>query len=463
MNKKSKNSSRTWLVRQKLNQWVKDFKYLLEKTSIEIALFAVLGAGIAWYNQYNNESRRAEKIPLAFSEIGQIERDAARTGREIGPIAAYSMRLNDMCMKIFEAYNQAQYAFVPWKNTELFASNIYNARDLRNIYKYNLQDLVDTIPSYIPATNKKLATYKDVATHLSQANKNMNNSRDDDHDDQYRTELRTRTVPWPNNTTRIETYTVQVYDHTIHTYDYYKEHGEIWAQQLNTLFEQIPTLQLEETFKTTSQTNADGEYAAEKSRLLWPADRLDPEILLEIANTRYNGSTIIKNTEYIEQTYPQLEKSKNQRNIAKNTAQSDQYRTNSRYDSGPQEFQVAETTYQLGKNIETSINEMLNAIQFTQTQVPILHQKIQEFIEKWYISYASSKPEAKQLEEEIMTITKEIYKANFKEGINVDRFRRWMVFLLAFIGLLAGGGVWAGVDYLGQRTPLYNKILPKKK
>ena len=463
MYKKSKNNSKKSPLRQKINQWAKNFKYLLEKTSIEIVLFAVLWAGIWWYTQYNKESRRAEKIPLAFSEIGQIERDAKREWREVGSIAKYNMMVNDMCMKIFEAHNQAQYPFVPWKNTELFAGNIYNARDLRNIYKYNLQELVDTIPSYIPATNEKLALYKNAATQLSQANKSMDQSRDDDHDDQYRTELRTRIAHDTNGNPQTQVYTEQVYDHTIHTYDYYKKHGEAGAQQLNTLFEEIPALHLEEIIKTTSQTNADGEYAAEKSRKLWPADRLDAEVLLEIANTRYNGSTIIKNTEFIQDTYPKLEKSKNQRNIAKNTAKSDRYRTGSSYDDGPQEFQVAENTYQLGRNIETSISEMLNAIQLTQDQIPVLEKKIQEFIDKWYISYTSLKPEAKQLEQEIMDITKEIYKANFKEGVNVDRFRRWMVFLLALIGLLAGGGVWAGIDYIGQRTPLYNKIFPKKK
>jgi len=109
---------------------------------------------------------------------------------------------------------------------------------------------------------------------------------------------------------------------------------------------------------------------------------LDAEVLLEIANTRYNGSTIIKNTEFIQDTYPKLEKSKNQRNIAKNTAKSDRYRTGSSYDDGPQEFQVAENTYQLGRNIETSISEMLNAIQLTQDQIPVLEKKIQEFIDK---------------------------------------------------------------------------------
>jgi|GEM_PF-6590510 len=34
-------------LKEKLQEKTKEFKYLLEKTSIEIALFAVLGAGIA--------------------------------------------------------------------------------------------------------------------------------------------------------------------------------------------------------------------------------------------------------------------------------------------------------------------------------------------------------------------------------------------------------------------------------
>lgn len=451
-------------LKEKIQEKAKEFRYLLEKTSIEIALFAVLWAGIAWYNQYNNESRRANKIPLAFSEIGQIERDAQREWRQIWPVAAYSMRLNDMCMKIFEAYNRSRYSFIPSYETKKFSSELYDARDYRHIYKYNLHDLVDTLPSYIPQVQNHLNTYKTAGWLLIPANTNMEKSWDEDHDDQYRTEIRTRTTyDKDGNPNGIETYTEQVYDHTIHTYDYNKKQGELWAQQLNTLFAQIPTLQLNEQIKTTSQTNADGEYAAERSREIWPGDRLTVEQLLEISNTWFSWSTIINNTNDINKRYPELHTNTKQRNLDKKTAKSDRYTTYSRFDDGPREFQTAENTAKIGREIENSINEMLAAIQLTHDKIPLLAQKIEAFTGANSETYVTSEKEAKQLEEEILTITKEIYKANFKEGVNVDRFRRGMVFLFGLMWLIVGGGIWAGIDQLGQRTKLYEKIFNKTK
>lgn len=97
-------------------------------------------------------------------------------------------------MKIFEAYNYSRHTFIPSYETKKFSSELYDARDFRHIYKYNLHDLVDTLPSYIPQVQQHLSTYKTALKQLKPANHNMGKSRDEDHDDQYRTEIRTRTT-----------------------------------------------------------------------------------------------------------------------------------------------------------------------------------------------------------------------------------------------------------------------------
>jgi len=193
-------------------------------------------------------------------------------------------------MKIFEAYNEAQRPFIPGKNTELFATHIYEARDLNNIYKYNLQDLVDTIPTYTPLVQEQLALYKNAAQQLSQANTSMAKSRGDEHDHQFRIEEEEIDITDEDgNVIGTEIEETEVYDHTIHTYDYNKKYGELGSQQLTALFTKIPVLQLHEEIKTTSQTNADGEYAAEKSRSenSRVAKKITEEELLNIANLRY--------------------------------------------------------------------------------------------------------------------------------------------------------------------------------
>jgi len=149
----------------------------------------------------------------------------------------------------------------------------------------------------------------------------------------------------------------------------------------------------------------------------------------------------MSNTNNISKLYPQLHTQTKQRNMDKKTAQSDRYTTYSSSDNGPREFQTAKNTANVGKQIENSINEILASIQLTQDKIPILAEKIKAFSGADLDAYVTSERESKQLEEEILMITKEIYQANFKEGVNVDRFRRGMVFLFGLIGLIAGGVV----------------------
>lgn len=197
----------------------------------------------------------------------------------------------------------------------------------------------------------------------------------------------------------------------------------------------MPTLQLEEKILKTTATNAEGEYAADKSREKISAkDRLTQEQLLAVANTWYTGSTLLKNINIVNEQYPKLSKSTIDWNIAKGTAHNERYTTYSHYDSGPKEFQVGKNTLDLGIVINDNLKEMQEVINTTHVKVPLLEKKIKEFVEVGYVKYSSSPKEAKKLAEEIITLTKEIYKMNFKEGINVDRFRWGMIFLFALLG-----------------------------
>lgn len=445
-------------LKQKISDGWETAKYTLQNTAIEIALLAILGTVIGTYNQVRSELRRSEKIPLAFSEIGAIERAALRDNTEVGPVTLYELKVNDMCMKIFEAYNEAQYPFIPGKNYEIFAWNIYNCMDLKNIYRYNLNDLLTQVPKYIPEINKKLETYKLISNNLNIANFNMDKAWEDSHYDNYHTEVYFTTDSKGNSTM----HTRQVYDNTTHTYDYNKQYGDAGAKDLTKLFTIIPTVKLNEAIIKTKQTNADGEYAAEKSRGIQWKNRLTQEQLLTVANTWYTGSTILKNIRTAETLYPQLHASSLQWNTTKNTAHDDNYTTYSHSDAGPKEFQVAEHTLDLGVEINNNLKEMQKVINTTQVKVPLLEGKIKKFIEVWYVKYSSSEKEAKQLGDEILELTKEIYKLNFKEWVDVDRFRRGMIFLFALIGGIIGAGAGRGLDYLDNKISLYNRIKFKK-
>jgi len=232
-------------------------KDILKNTAMEVALLATLGIVVGAYHQTGVESKRSKNIPLAFSEIGDVERNAKKNNIEVGPITEYEMKVNDMCMKIFEAYNEAHGQFISGTNYEEFASNIYNNMEQRHIYKYNLQDLLTQVPSYIPQINKKLEKYKIISENLDVANSNMDKAWNDSHTDNYHTEIRTRTVTDSKGNSHTEMYTVQVYDNTTHTYEYNKKYGETSDKNLTDLYSKVPTIKLEEKILKATETNAD--------------------------------------------------------------------------------------------------------------------------------------------------------------------------------------------------------------
>jgi len=244
--------------------------------------------GLGSYYQTGKEMQRSRTIPLSFSEIGAVERSAKKNNIEVGPITEYEMKVNDMCMKIFEAYNESQSSFMSSTNYEKFASNIYDHMEQRNVYKYNLKNLLEQVPTYVPQIYQKLEKYKVVDKELYSINSNLDKAWDDFHVDNYHTEIRTRTYTDSKGNMHTELYTVQVYDNTTHTYDYNKAYGEESAKNLLDLFAKVPKLQLEEKILKADETNADGEYASEKSRnAILSEKKLTQKELLDIANTRY--------------------------------------------------------------------------------------------------------------------------------------------------------------------------------
>jgi hypothetical protein len=65
-----------------------------------------------------------------------------------------------------------------------------------------------------------------------------------------------------------------------------------------------------------------------------------------------------------------------------------------------------------------------------------------------------------------MDITKEIYLLNFKNWVDIERFRWGMVFLMALLwGAIGAWLLWI-LDYADSKHKLYNKIYrltPKNK
>ncbi len=438
-------------------------KERLKKTTWEALIFALIGLEIGWGLAHNHENGR-KKIPLGFSEIENVEREAERKGESLWPINIHQMKTNDLCMKVFEAYNESLEHWVFSNQSEIFASRLYDAIDYRNIYKYNLKDLLNQVPSYHPAILKELDPYLKSLPKVKLANEAFDEAWDERHHDNYHTEVRTRIVSDNEGNTSTETYTVEVYDDTDHYFTYNKKHWELGASILNQQFKEVPMLKIQENIKKTNKTNADWEYATRKSREnKWEFKIMTQEELLEAANSRYTGSTLLEDIYTIKILYPRLKEANNQRNLAKKTAKSSHYRTYSHIHSGPKEFQVAEKVLEVGQELETTLTELEKVIRETDLQIPLLKEKIKEFLEKGYLNrFDFSNKEKQKLSKEVLKLTKEIYKLNFKKGLDVDRYR-WRVLVLGFmLGWIIGWGIWTGINYITNQFNFYDRINLKK-
>jgi hypothetical protein len=432
-----------------------NLKSSLETTPMEIAAGAIFWLFVWGVYQWKVESKRAEFIPLAFSEIEQVEKNIKDRWDTIWAINIYSLKVNDLCMKIFEAYNESHW-YTPYTEdkSDVFGARLYECVTLKHIYKYNLDDLLEQVPEHIKWVNKTIKTYKDVDHELDPIINNLNATWDDYHHDNYHTEMRSRTVTdskWKSHT---EYYTVQVYDNTTHTYDYNKKYGEQVDYELNNLVKKHPIIKLKEKIIKTDKTNAFGEFAADKSRQRL-ADRLSPKELLDAANSWYNWSTLLNHIKIIDSLYPDLITKTKEWSVAKKSAKSDRYKTNTHYDDGPEEFQTIENTLNISNEINNNIDEVIQVVEETSKKIPLLEKKIDEYIKLWYTYHKTSDEKA----EEIMDLTKDIYVLNFKTWIEVERFRWLMVFLISLLWGAIGAWLWWVLDYADNKYKLYNQLL----
>lgn len=181
-------------LKEKTNSLWEDSKYVLRAKSIEIGVGAALAGILAFAYQRQREAHRANFIPLAFSEIEQIEKNIEKQGHSIGPVNVYSLKVNDLCMKVFESYNQAHGYGNFTNKVDVFGRELHDAMTLKNIYKYNLDDLLLQVPKHIPEVKQTFAAYKDVQKSIENTIPSLEDARDDRHTDNYHTEVRTRTV-----------------------------------------------------------------------------------------------------------------------------------------------------------------------------------------------------------------------------------------------------------------------------
>jgi hypothetical protein len=237
----------------------------------EVAIGGIVLGLAAGIGSYHHESAKRGQIPLAFSEIGQLKRDAAAQGIRIPPLTMFYASLNDTVMQVFEANNLTYNSFLSWNNkTEGFAYELEKKNDPAMRIHTLISDYAKVLPGYAQDASasvaKLAAANKDLPDIVNAFDKSWSSS----HTDIYRTETEERTVCDTDSKghehCHVETESHQVYDHTIHRYRYDRGQGERASQLLQDFMAKYPDVKIDEKILIASKTNAENEWAMRESR-----------------------------------------------------------------------------------------------------------------------------------------------------------------------------------------------------
>ncbi len=418
---------------------------------------AILAASLGIFGgvkSCEHEYQRRAQVPLGFSEIHQIERDAAVSGRVIGEgdgseqgkgMAAtyYLAGSHDLCMKIFECWNishessQAYRAFAEELDARLNPD--------RKKYHYELADLFVMVPESCKVLEKKLEHFLKIHDILPSAVEKFGQAWTENHNDHYHTSF----YPSMDTDGNVTIKSRQVYDYTDHSYWYHPKEGGEAARSLDALIALIPDIRLSEEIFTASRTNSGGELAAKESRKK-EKKSLSADELMNIANTWYHGATMLLFTQKSYEFWKAVGEDADAWRKALPNAKDTSYRTSNSFDAGPEEYRAARKAQGDCQDLFSAVGGVLDVVQSTEQQLPVLGEKIHAFIQ----ASKSGSKDTPRLGEEVFSLTQKLYQKNFVKGIDVDRFREGMVVLWTFLGVLGGGILGglagAGLELLGK-------------
>jgi hypothetical protein len=447
-------------IQQRMRPHYESFLHLLRDTAIEVLILGALGLGGGIYIGHDGETDRGKVIPLGFSEVSQIERDLDREHKVMGPMARYLTGTNDLTMKIFESWNMSHESTYYGDNTNKFARELENHMDpASKFHRYSASDFFRKLPAQSDLALAALSEYTQARGKLAPVNAAFAQSWDDSHIAHYRTEWYTHRWTDADGKSHSERRTRRVYDHTRHHYDYNRAWGEVASTSLNQVLAQTSAPVLHEELRTASKTNADGEYAAEKSR-----KKIDKNVKLSgadyqgIADTWLTGSTLWQSRSVADAAWSRLPNDAEGWRRDKATARSDSYNTYSRSDSGPAEFQTAERALRDGSDYVAAVDEVAGAIEQTKADLPVLEHKVRELIDQELNGTKGTKS-SQSLMGEIMKMSRAMYTQNFKNGFDVDPYRIWMVAIWGFAAMIGGGLIGKALDHFGHRKGWYEKLL----
>jgi len=433
--------------------WVRETKKLFRETAAEVVIFGLIGAASLGTLKYLEEIRR--EIPLGFSEISQIEEIAKEQEREVEPLNWFFPTASDTVMKIFECRNESM-DNANWRST--FAAELQDRIDpSMKIHRRELTDLFDEMPRNASRALQALSHFDDAQRRIQSVSTHLAKAWDDDHDHHYKTvwTICTRTTTDSEGKISTETYpcTKQEYDYTVHTYTYKPKEAQAALRELQALFRTHPSLEYSEDTILAKTTHAEGEYAAESSRgLVLEGKRLSQRELLAIANAWFKHNGFQMNYSNVRQNSLEVGMHVRELSFAGQRAKSKSYRTNSRSDSGPREYQQNVRSLAFARSFADSIGRALEGPRFVRNNITKLEQKTRAFVEAAYL-HGEGNPQ--QLAVEVLSLSHQWYVKNFPTADGTQPARPGNVMLHALLGLATGSLLGYGLDRTGKRFGLW--------
>ncbi|MEK6960862.1 MAG: hypothetical protein AABX47_06825 [Nanoarchaeota archaeon] len=423
-------------------------KRTLRRTSIEIVIGGLIGVGIAGYGSYSHETSRANRIPLAFSEIREIEKEADEKDMRLGPMTRYLPAVNDTSMKIFESWNNANETSDP---VAAFSHELQNKmQNIEFSSHYSLRDFLKMLPERSGEALNQLKEFRAVRDRMGPIVNDLSNSWTASHIDHYHTEYYTTTESYTDSNGKSQTRTVtksrEVYDYTRHTYNYSPHSGENASASLDRLLSEGRKLEFTERMEAAKKTNGPNRDAMVGSRKPEETEKFRDDDFLRVANIWRTGSTLMTNLPVIGSRYSGLPATHNSWKHAKGNAHSTSYTTYSHSDSGPIEFQVARQALDHTNDLYQNLDQLVGGIEFVNSNAKPLSDMIESYIEAGGKGSNAKQPTPKEMSKAIIETARTFYRQNFKAGLDVDRFRWYMIALFGLLGMAAGCAAGAYID-----------------
>ncbi|MDE1153010.1 MAG: hypothetical protein PW788_10785 [Micavibrio sp.] len=429
-------------------RWIDKVKRFIYETPVEIAIGAVLFGTIAGVSSYEVQKGKEGQIPLAFSEIEQTTRDFAAKGQPVPPLTLLYSLTNDATMKVFESNN---IALAKDETNKTFARELETRIDP----DFKTHMLISEISAEMPkdagaalgSVSDLIAAVKELPPIMAALDASWSESHRDVTHTVY-DPVRSCDSKGQNCTT---TYVPrEVYDYTIHDYDYNAQQGQYSARLLQDFVAAHPKLDVTEQLHYASKTHADNENAmAQSMRNLLKGKPPTPEQALGFANTWARGSNLVKYLPTIRSRTAELPGLSSSWTAALETAHSETYRTYSHSDNGPSEYRAAQAALGHTTTIQESSARITGGIRDAGYAIPALTQQIKTYID---VAEGRKPGDADKLRGEVMKTARDIYNQNFENGFDVQPFKWWAIALFTVLGAGMGAGAGAGVDkYLNDR------------